>query len=138
MDSKYSNSEKTKIYEEYIKSSKDEQYDVIKKTGININSYLKYKQQEFESDKKDDGTLDGKTVTNSKKKKEYEYVNSMKEVTYEQRLVLLGMKYKLNNKERGKVAKYINNLPNITKEERIDIFDKMQGFTVYKDGRIKY
>lgn len=136
LNSKYSDKEKKAIYENYIKSEKDTEYKIMSCTNVDIDEYLKYKQQEFESDYKDDGTTTGKVITNSKKKKVYEYVNSSG-MTYEQRLLLLGMQYKLNGQERTTLANYVNNL-DITSTEKIKIYEKLEGFTVYKNGNIKW
>ena len=121
LDSKYSDKEKKAIYENYIKSEKDTEYKIMSYTNVDIDEYLKYKQQEFESDYKDDGTTTGKAITNSKKKKVYEYVNSSG-MSYEQRLLLLGMQYKLNGQERTTLANYVNNL-DITSDEKIEIYE---------------
>ena len=136
LNSKYSDSQIKNIYETLIKSSKDTEYDIIDNTGINIKEYLRYKQQEFESDKKDDGTTTGKTVSGSKKTKVYNYVNNM-DISYNQKLLLLGMQYSLTNTEKTKLANYVNNL-NINKQEKLNIFEKLSGFTVYKDGRVTW
>lgn len=136
LNSKYSDKEKKAIYENYIKSEKDTEYKIMSYTNVDIDEYLKYKQQEFESDYKDDGTTTGKVITNSKKKKVYEYVNSSG-MTYEQRLLLLGMQYKLNGQERTTLANYVNNL-DITSAEKIKIYEKLEGFTVYKNGNVKW
>lgn len=134
--SSYSKKEKEAIYENYI-GTQDELYSVVmKNTGININEYLNYKAQEFTSDKKDDGTVDGKSISGSKKKKVFEYVNNMK-ITGEQRLLLLGTQYKLTNSERIALAQYVKSL-NITNKEKLAIYNKLQGFKVYKDGRVTY
>lgn len=136
LDSKYSDKEKKAIYENYIKSEKDTEYKIMSYTNVDIDEYLKYKQQEFESDYKDDGTTTGKAITNSKKKKVYEYVNSSG-MSYEQRLLLLGMQYKLNGQERTTLANYVNNL-DITSDEKIETYEKLEGFTVYKNGNVKW
>lgn len=137
LDSKYSDKEKEAIYENYIKSSNDTEYIVIKQTGINIEQYLKYKQQDFSSDKKDDGTLDGKTVSNSKKKKVEAYLNSMK-ITGNQRLLLYAMNgYTITNSQKTQLANYVKDLK-IDKEEKLKLYNKFNGFTVYKDGRVTW
>lgn len=136
LDSKYSEKEKKAIYENYIKSSNDTEYDIMKQTGINFEQYLKYKQQDFESDKKDDGTTTGKTVSGSKKTKVYDYINNMN-IEYNQKLVLLGTQYTLTSSEKSKLANYINEL-NIKKGEKLKIYEKLKGFTVYKDGRVTW
>ena len=132
----YSNNDKKLIYTNTIGSDDSLYNNAMKYTGININEYLKYKQQEFTSDKTDDGTVDGKSVSGSKKAKVYDYVNQMK-ITGEQRMLLLGTQYKLTNSERAILANYVANLK-ITKNQKLEIYKKLQGFTVYKDGRVIY
>lgn len=141
LDSNYSNSDKSAIYENYIKSQPKngevDLYKALKETNIDINQYLKYQQQEFESDKEDDGTVNGKTITNSKKSKVYEYVNSNIS-GYNNRLLILGSQYKLSKNEREEIYKIINTLPNTSKEERMQLYGKMKGFKVYKDGTVSF
>ena len=134
----YSNKTKKIIYENSIGEDDDLYNNVMKKSNIDMTEYLKYKTQEFVSDKKDDGTIDGKSISGSKKKKVLNYINNMSsKVTYEQKLLLAGTQYKLSNAERAEVAKYVNSL-NIKKDEKLDIYKKLQGFTVYKNGTIKF
>ena len=52
-------------------------------------------------------------------------------------MLLLGTQYKLTNAERATLANYVKNLK-ITKNEKLQIYKKLQGFTVYKDGRVTY
>nr|DAL16307.1 MAG TPA_asm: Large polyvalent protein associated domain 38 [Caudoviricetes sp.] len=142
-NSKYSNEEKTSLYENYIKSKDDVKYDIIKTTGLNINSYLGYKlassNGEFDSDKEDDGTEKGKTVKNSAKKKLYEYVNNIKGTTYTQRLILTALEYKPEKEsDKALVVNYINSLNNLTESKRKEMLNQFKGITIYKDGRIKY
>lgn len=127
---------KKALYKNTVGLDDDLYNNVMTYSGININEYLKYKQQEFSADKKDDGTENGKSVSGSKKTKVYNYVNNMK-ITGNQRLLLLGTQYKLTNSERQVLASYVQNL-NITNAEKKEIYSKLQGFTVYKDGRITY
>ncbi len=137
LDSNYSDKEKTGIYENYIKSENDSQYSAVKASGINITEYLKYKQQEFESDKKDDGTLTGKTVNKSKQKKVLEYLNSMK-ITGNQRLLLYAMQgYTTTSSQKAQLANYVYNLK-LSKDEKLKLYDKFSGFTVYKNGTVKW
>ena len=58
-------------------------------------------------------------------------------LSYENRLVLLGQQYKLSTKEREDLFNYINKT-NISTEDKLKIYDKMQGFTVYKNGNVSY
>ena len=127
---------KTAIYENYILSSTNTTYPLLKKSGIDIDEYMKYLQQDFKSEKKDNGTTRGETVAGSAKRKTYEYVNSMN-ISYEQKLLLLGTQYKLNNAERTKLYNYVKTL-DYSQEEMQKVFEKLQGFTVYKDGRVTW
>ena len=132
----YDKSDKKIIYENTLGADDSLYNNAMKYTGINIDEYLKYKTQEFTSDKTDDGTVNGKSVSGSKKAKVYAYVNNMK-ITGEQRMLLLGTQYKLTNSEKATLANYVANLK-ITKNQKLDIYKKLQGFTVYKDGRVTY
>ena len=137
LDSKYSNNEISAIYDNYIKSSSDTEYDIMKATGIDIKEYLKYKQQEFTSDKDDDGTLAGKTVSKSKQKKVVEYLNSMN-IKGNQRLLLYAMQgYTTTSSQKTQLANYVKGLK-IDNNTKLKLYDKFSGFTVYKDGTIKY
>lgn len=131
-----SNKSKSAIYKGTFGKDDDVYNMVLSKNGIDINEYLKYKTQKFTSDKKDDGTLTGKTITNSKKNKVFDYVNNMK-LSYENRLVLLGQQYKLSTKERKDLFNYINTIK-INKDDKLKFLNKCQGFTVYKDGTVEY
>lgn len=136
LDSEYTDEQKTVIYENYILTKTNTTYPLIKATGIDINEYMKYVQQNFESDKIDDGTTSGKTVSGSSKRKVYNYVNSMN-ITYEQRLMLLGMKYTLNDAEQSRLYNYVKTL-DYTQEELQTAFEKLKGFTVYNNGRVTW
>ena len=140
--SNYSNKEKQGIYEQYILSDTDKKYSIIKNTNININQYLKYKVQEskeaFSSDKKDDGTVKGKTIVNSAKNKRYEYIMNMP-ITHTQKLVLWALEYEpSNNSEKKQLINYVETLPNKTKKEQLDILSNFKGVTIYKDGTFDY
>ena len=136
VNANYTDKEKTAIYENYILSSTNTTYPLLKKSGIDIDEYMKYLQQDFKSEKKDNGTTSGKTVAGSAKRKTYKYVNSMN-ISYEQKLLLLGTQYKLNNAERTKLYNYVKTL-DYSQEEMQKVFEKLQGFTVYKDGRVTW
>lgn len=137
LNSNFKDVEIQNLYEATLLSDSYDIYPALKASKINIKEYLKYKQQDFSSDKEDDGTVNGKTVSGSAKKKTYEYINSMN-ITYEQKLLLLGSKYKLTDTERTKLANYINTELGISKKEKLELYEKMKGFTVYKDGRVTW
>lgn len=129
---------KSSIYANTVGKSDDFYSNVLKEIDININEYLKYKQQKFESDKEDDGTLEGKTVTNSKKKKVYNYVNGMN-ITYNQKLLILGKQYKLTDNEQKRLYQYINSIPGQTSDEKLEIFKMYtNNFQIYKNGTMSF
>lgn len=137
-EANYSDSAKKTIYQEKLGKSDELYKNVLSKYNINIDEYLGYKQQEFTSDKKDDGTVQGKTITNSKKTKVYDYVNNMR-ITRTQKILLLGKSYKLNKSEQTELYNYINSIPGQTKKEKLDIFKSYSNnFTVYKNENISY
>lgn len=136
--SNYSNKEIGGIYENYIKSEKDTEYDiVVNKAGMNVKTYLEYKQQEFESDKKDDGTVNGKTISKSKQNKVVSYLNTMK-ISGNQRLLLYAMQgYTTTSAQKKQLAQYVQELP-LKSNEKLKLFDKFSGFKVDKNGRVTY
>ena len=138
INEKYAKDDKQKIYESTIGNDDDFYTNVLKESNIDINEYLKYKQQKFESDKKDDGTLEGKTITNSKKQKVYNYVNNMN-VNYNQKLLILGKQYKLSDSEQKKLYQYINSIPGQTSKEKLEIFKMYtNNFQIYKNGTMSF
>lgn len=141
LDSNYSDKEKSAIYENYIKTQTKkgeyDSFDVIKASSIDIDEYLKFEQQDFTSDKKDDGTLDGKTVSKSKQKKVVQYLNSMK-IDGNQRLLLYAMQgYTTNSSQKSQLAQYVYNLK-LNKDTKLELYNKFSGFKVYKDGRVQW
>lgn len=143
VNSNYSNNEKTVLYETYILSDSDTKYPIIKNTftenGLNISKYLQYKLQKFTSDKKDDGTVNGKSITGSKKDKVFDYIDSIKGATYTQKLILYALEYKpSSSSDREIVENYVRNLPNKTAKEKLEIMSKFAGVTVYKNNSYTY
>lgn len=140
-NAKYTDREKTTLYETYILSDNDTKYSIVKEAftskGLNITKYLKYKTQEFQADKEDDGTTKGKTISGSKKEKVLNYINSIEGATYIQKLILTGLEYSLSDYEQGQIVNYIDSL-NKTDKEKLDILSNFKGFTIYKDGTFDY
>ena len=120
INSNYSNKEIKAIYEDQIKNTNDAKYNIMDKAGVDIKEYLKYKQQDFDSNKS----------------KVYNYVNNMK-INYNQKLLLLGMQYSLTSDEKTKLANYVNTM-NISKQDKLDIYSKIKGFKVYDNGRVTW
>lgn len=127
---------KKAIYASTI-GSDDKTYSILNNTDkFNINNYLDYKLQDFSSDKKDDGTVKGKTISGSGKTKFYNYMDDSN-FTYEQKLLLTGMRYKTTNAERENIFNIINNFE-LSSKEKLKIMSKMQGFKVYNNGQVSF
>lgn len=138
IEGSYSEKEKMAIYENYIISSNDNEFKFIKASNMKIEEYLKYKQQDFKSDKTDDGTLNGKTVSKSKQKKVETYLNSMK-ISGDQRLLLYAMQgYGITSSQKNQLANYVNKQLNLKPKEKLELFDRFSGFTVYKNGEVEW
>lgn len=139
----YSNKEKTELYENYVlKDSSKDKFEIIKKTfnlksdGLNINSYLDYKQQEFTPTKKDDGTVKGKSIYGSKENKVIDYINSIKGASYTQKMVLYALEYKPDKSDRDLVVNFVQS--NWKGKEQEKMLSRFEWITIYKDGRIGY
>lgn len=127
---------KKAIYASTI-GSDDKTYSILNNTdNFNISNYLDYKLQDFSSDKKDDGTVKGKTISGSGKTKFYNYMDDSN-FTYEQKLLLTGMRYKTTNAERENIFNIINNFE-LSSKEKLKIMSKMQGFKVYNNGQVSF
>lgn len=59
------------------------------------------------------------------------------DISYEQKLLLLGLKYSLTDTEQTKLAHYVNSF-NMTKDEKLQTYSKLKGFTVYKNGKVSW
>jgi len=143
INSNYSSKEKQELYENYIMSNNDTKYSIIKETftstGLNINKYLEYKSQEFESTKVDDGTVNGKTVYGSKKEKVLNYINSIEGATYTQKLILSALEYEPSkSSDKQLIVNYVKNLSNKSAEEKLEILGTFKGVTIYKNGNYKW
>ncbi len=140
--SKYDEKTKKAIYENSL-GKKDTEYDIVKESftnsGLNITKYLQYKTQKFTSDKKDDETVNVRSITGSKKNKVFDYIDSIKGATYTQKLILYALEYKpSSSSDREIVENYVRNLPNKTAKEKLEIMSKFAGVTVYKDNSYTY
>ena len=138
VNSNYSNKEKQALYEKTLLSDSDKKYPIIKEAGINIQEYLKYKLQDFSADKKDDGTVSGKSISGSSKQKKYNYIMSMENVSNTQKLILFALEYEpSSNNEKQRIINFVTNL-NKSNEEKLEIIGQFKGVTVYKNGTFTY
>ena len=113
---------KKAIYE--CTTGKDDNTYQALKNIISIESYLDYKSQKFEASK----DANGKTISGSRKAKIINYVNNSS-MSYEERLLILGINNKLSSGERAILFNYINN-KNLTAKEKLEAYSMIKGFTV--------
>ena len=138
--SNYNATTKMVIYENNLKSSGDVKYDIIKSSGLDINEYLKYRLEKskgtFDSDKKDDGTINGKTISGSAKKKVYNYVEGMK-ATYMQKILLYGLDYTPSKSDKETIVNYISSIQGKSNQEKLDMLDEFSWIQINKNGTFK-
>lgn len=144
VNSNYSAKEKTAIYENYIKEKDDKNYELIKSTDLNINTYLKYKladsNKEFNADKKDDGTVKGLSIKSgdgSAKDKRYNYIKDM-DATYIQKAILFGLIVSPSKTDKSTIVNYISSLEGKTNKEKLDMLGRFSWIKIYKDGTFDF
>lgn len=142
LDANYSSKTKSIIYQNTT-GKDDKVYQILKKLDSNkniINQYLNYLQADLEADREDDGTTNGKAISGTKKKKVSNYINSIdsKDMSYVQKLYLAGINTTLSTSEKKKIFTYINENKSLTSKEKLEALDKLQGFTIYKDGKVTW
>lgn len=142
VNANYTANEKDKIYSQIINKD-DDTYQILKKLDSSkniINQYLNYLQTDLKADREDDGTEKGKAISGSKKQKVYNYINSIdsNNMSYVQRLYLIGINTTLSASDKKQMFTLINESKSLTKSEKLGALDKLQGFTVYKDGKVKW
>ena len=112
--------------------SSDETLDLVINTGISFNEYLDYASQEFEADK----NSEGKTISGSRKKKVYDYLNSMN-IDYEQKLILAKMEYPAEDRYNYEIIDYLNSNSSIDYDTMESILLEL-GFKVDANGNINW
>lgn len=121
--------QKAFLYDRYYAST--ETLNAVTTLGIDFDSYLDYESQEFEADKDEDG----KSISGSKKKKVFDYINSM-DIDFEQKLVLAKLQYNSYDEYNHDLINYLNE-SDLTYEEEVELLKKM-GFEVDSEGNITW
>lgn len=114
----------------------DKLYNNIKNSNININQYLSYKIQESEDKFLADKDSNGKSISGTAKEKVYNYVNN--NITgYNNKLLILGSKYKLSRSEQEKLANYIYQI-STSVEDKNNLFDYYSKNFTINNGKVYY
>lgn len=128
---------KTVIYETSVLSGFDNEdkykdYKTSKAVGIDINSWLSYKKQEFVADKDEDG----KSISGSRKEKIFDYIDSL-DIDFEQKVILEKLEYPSYDDYNYEIIEYLNNRDDISYEEEVTILKEL-GFEVDSEGNISW
>ena len=115
----------------YSKYYSKEKAQIINTLDIDFDVFLDFESQNFTADK----YTNGKTVSGSKKKKVFDYINSMN-ATFEQKVILAKLEYKSYNEYNNTIIDYLNN-SSISYDEEAYILKKL-GFKVDDSGNIRW
>ena len=121
--------QKAYLYDKYYGNS--DVVEAMVSLNVDIDSFLDYEAQDFTADK----YANGKTIPNSKKRKVFEYINSMP-IEFEQRLVLAKLQYPSYNEYNPTIIEYLNN-SEMTYEQVETLLTKMD-FKVDENGNIRW
>jgi len=111
----------------YQDTYRDKLADSIDDLGINADTYLEYKAQDFSADK----DKNGKSISGSKKRKVFDYINSL-DIPYQQKIILAKSEYNSFNDNNAEIIEYIENT-DMDYDERIELY-KALGFKVDGDS----
>ena len=111
----------------YQDTYRDKLADSIDDLGINADTYLEYKAQDFSADK----DKNGKSISGSKKRKVFDYINSL-DIPYQQKLILAKSEYNSFNDNNAEIIEYIEN-SGMDYSERIELYKNL-GFKVDGDN----
>lgn len=127
------NETKKAIYSNKLNKT-DEVYNNLSKiTDITIDPYLEYKLQNFTADEDTKSSIEGKTISGSKKEKVIDYINKSNLNDIE-KVYIYGTQYKLStNKEKQLISQAIEKT-NLKNSEKYEIYKKLKDIETYKDG----
>ena len=111
----------------YQDTYRDKLANSIDDLGINADTYLEYKAQDFSADK----DKNGKSISGSKKRKVFDYINSL-DIPYQQKLILAKSEYNSFNDNNAEIIEYIEN-SGMDYSERIELYKNL-GFKVDGDN----
>lgn len=117
------------LYDKYY--SNEKVLDNLLNANIPIKEYIKFNSQEFTTDYYENG----KAITNSRKLKVINYINSLN-LSVPQKAILIKMEYSSYDSYDNQIIKYINNL-DYSKFEKASLL-KSFGFSVYDKYLIDY
>lgn len=117
-------------YQLYNNSYSKDEINIAQTIGIDADTFLNYAKQNFKANK----DSNGKSISGSKKRKVYNYLNKMN-VNYEDRLVLAKMQGYETEEGNAEIVNYLNN-SNVTPDEYEAILKQLK-FTI-KNGYVRW
>ena len=107
-------------------------YALSKAVAGNFSTFKKYAKDlnNIRTDKDENG----KPVSGSRKKKVLDYINSLEDTEYGERIILYKAQYKSDNTYNADILEYLNSRNDLTYEERIAILKEL-GFKISSDGK---
>lgn len=133
-NSDFTDEAKTVIYETSVLSGFDNEdkykdYKVSKAAGIDINSWLSYKKQEFVADKDSAGN----SISGSRKEKIISYINSL-DLSIPQKAMLIRQEYSTYRDYNNQIVEYVGGL-DVSYEDKVFILEGLD-MTVDDDGNV--
>lgn len=104
----------------------------LKLLDLDADTFISYASQTFKADK----DSNGKSISGSKKKKVFNYINSMRNISFEQKAILAKLQYNNYDERNYDIIDYLNN-SSMTYEE-MEFVLKQMGFKVKSDGTITW
>lgn len=104
----------------------------LKLLDLDADTFISYASQTFKADK----DSNGKSISGSKKKKVFDYINSMRNISFEQKAILAKLQYNNYDEWNYDIIDYLNN-SSMTYEE-MEFVLKQMGFKVKSDGTITW
>lgn len=126
-DTNLNDEQKAYLYDKYYGNS--DVVNAMVTLDVDIDSYLDYESQNFEADK----DSSGKSISGSKKRKVFDYINSMP-IDFEQRVILAKLQYPSYDEYNAEIVEYLNS-SDMTYEQEIVFLEKL-GFKVDEEGYI--
>lgn len=116
---------------DYAKNSPG-MYALSKAVAGNFATFRKYGKDlnNIRTDKDENG----KPISGSRKEKVIDYINSLEDTEYGERIILYKTQYKSDNTYNVDILEYLNSRNDLTYEERVAILKEL-GFKISSDGK---
>lgn len=125
------NAQKANLYGKYYSS--DKTLNVIVKSNIDFNEYLKYYAQDIEADY----NSNGKAISGSKKNKVVKYVNSLPMNVAQKAILIKSTNSFKFNDYNNEIVSYVKSLNNVSYKDKKKILEDLD-MTVSSNGTVSW